>query len=123
MVSYPQIDGLVDVVVTVNWTCRGTDGTYSGSLAGVTSLTLDPNGTYVPYADLTEALVSGWVQSTLGADGVNSVQSVIDGQIATAANVPTILPNPWGAAPTLIVNQISTSPGFGPEPPTLIEAL
>jgi hypothetical protein len=96
MVSYPQIDGLVDVVVTVNWTCRGTDGTYSGLLAGVTSLTLDPNGTYVPYADLTETLVSGWVQSALGIEGVNSVQSVINGQIATAANVPTILPNPWG---------------------------
>ena len=96
MVSYPQSDGMTDVVVTINWTCNGTDGTYYGSLAGVTSVALDPNAAYVPYADLTEVQVIGWVENTLGAEGVASVQAVINNQITIAANVPTILPNPWG---------------------------
>lgn len=96
MVSYPQSDGMTDVVVTINWTCTGTDGTYNGALAGVTNVALDPNAAYVPYADLTEAQVIGWVENTLGVDGIASVQAVIDNQITTAANVPTILPNPWG---------------------------
>ena len=81
---------------SVTMTLGGSTTTGNRSLAGVTSLTLDPTGTYVPYANLTEAQVSAWVQSALGVDGVNSVQSVIDSQITTAANVPTILPNPWG---------------------------
>ena len=35
MISYPQAEGFTDVVVTVNWACNGTDGTYTGAMTTI----------------------------------------------------------------------------------------
>lgn len=96
MVSYPQAEGLTDVVVTINWACNGTDGTYTGALVGSTGVKLDPNAPYTPYADLTEDQVVGWVKAVLGPDQVNATQNDVAAQIANNYYTPTILPNPWG---------------------------
>ena len=96
MVSYPQAEGLTDVVCTVNWACNGTDGTYNGALVGSTGVKLDPNAPYTPYADLTEAEVILWVQEVLGPQQVLSIEGDVGQQIATNYYKPTILPNPWG---------------------------
>ena len=96
MVSYPQAEGLTDVVVTVNWTCLGTDGTYTGALVGATGVKLDPNAPYTPYADLTQEQVIGWVQETIGETQVIAIQNDVAAQIALNYYQPTILPNPWG---------------------------
>ena len=95
MVSYPQAEGLTDVVVTINWACNGTDGTYMGALVGSTGVKLDPNAPYTPYADLTEDQVVGWVKASLGPDQVIATQNDVAAQIANNYYVPTILPNPW----------------------------
>jgi len=96
MVSYPQAEGLTDVVVTVNWTCNGTDGTYNGALGGSTGIRLDATGPYTPYSELTEEQVVGWVKASLGPDQVNATQNDVAAQIANNYYVSTILPNPWG---------------------------
>lgn len=96
MVSYPTAEGYTDVVVTVNWSCNGTDGTYSASLVGTTGVRLDPNVPYTPYADLTEEQVIGWVKETLGPSQVETIQNDVAQQIANSYYTPTILPNPWG---------------------------
>ena len=70
-----------DFVVTVHYNVSATDGTYQASTYGTTSYTQTPGESYVPYADLTEAVVVGWVQNTLGKDTVEaSLQSQIDAQ-------------------------------------------
>lgn len=96
MVSYPEAEGLQDVVFTVNWACNGTDGTYNGALVGSTGVRLDPSAPYTPYDQLTEAQVIGWVQAILGENEVNSIQNSVAQQIAINYYHPTILPNPWG---------------------------
>jgi len=96
MVSYPEAEGYANVVVTVNWSCNGTDGIYTGGYSGATGVSLDPNAPYVPYANLTEEQVIGWVKSTIGENQVMVVQNDVAAQIANEYYKPTILPNPWG---------------------------
>lgn len=95
MVSYPQAEGYTDVVVTVNWSCNGTDGTYDGALSGATNVKLDPNAPYTPYADLTESQVIGWVQTTMGENQIIATQNDVAQQIANNYYTLTVLPNPW----------------------------
>lgn len=96
MVSYPQSEGYTDVVFLVNWSCNGTDGTYTGALSGATNVKLDPAAPYTPYADLTEDQVVSWVKEAIGASQVNAIQNDVAAQIANNYYTPTILPNPWG---------------------------
>ena len=70
-----------DFVVTVHYNVSATDGTYQASTYGTTSYTQTPGESYVPYAALTEAVVVGWVKSSLGEANVEaSLQSQIDAQ-------------------------------------------
>ena len=78
-------------VVTVHYIVNATDDTYSASTYGTVGYTQEPGETYIPYADLTEATVVGWVQTSLGKDTVEtSLQSQIDLQKhpVQAAGVP-----------------------------------
>ena len=68
-------------VVTVHYNVSATDDTYQASTYGTTSYTQTPGETYIPYEDLTQAVVVGWVQEALGKDTVEaSLQSQIDAQ-------------------------------------------
>ena len=82
-------------VVTVHYNVSATDGTYNASTYGTVGYTEQPGETYVPYADLTQAQVVGWVQTSLGKDTVeDSLQSQIDAQ----KNPVTATGTPWSAA-------------------------
>jgi hypothetical protein len=51
-----------DVVTTVHWNASVVDGDYSASAYGTQSFTRDADSpTLVPFADLTEATVVGWL--------------------------------------------------------------
>ena len=93
----PNVDGLVDYVVTAHWDCTATDGTYSGRVYNTTSFEVDPNKpNYVPYADLTEAQVVEWVQASLGAETVAATEENVLQQIETQKNPPLVSPAlPW----------------------------
>jgi len=66
-----QMDRLTSdgFVVTVHYTVNAVDGDYTASTYGTVGYT-QGEGSYVPYADLTEAEVVGWVQESLGKDTV-----------------------------------------------------
>ena len=96
MDAYPELDGETDVVFTVHWTLNGTDGTYNGSVYGSAGLTLDPEATYVPYTDLTEAQVIGWVKDALGEESVTGYEANVAQQIADQQDPPVVTPQlPW----------------------------
>ena len=79
--TIPQMDRLTsDVfVVTVQYRVDATDGDYSASTYGTVSYNQQPEETYTPYDQLTEAQVVGWVQTSLGQETVeSSLQSQID---------------------------------------------
>ena len=78
-------------VVTVHYIVTATDDTYSASTYGTISYTQEQGETYIPYDDLTEATVVGWVQTALGKETVeSSLQNQIDLQKhpVQAAGVP-----------------------------------
>ena len=84
-----------DFVVTVHYNVSATDGTFQASTYGTTGYTQEPGESYIPYADLTQAIVVGWVQAALGKDTVEaSLQSQIDAQ----ANPVEEAGVPWATA-------------------------
>lgn len=96
MDAYPQADGEADVVFNVHWTLTGTDGTYSASVYGSQGVSLDPAAPFIPYADLTEAQVIGWVQDAMGAEQVAALEANVATQIENQINPPVVNPPlPW----------------------------
>lgn len=74
-------DGSIDnVVVQTNWTCTGTDADGdSGVFNGATPFPLssvDPDN-FIPYEELTEADIIGWIEAVV----VGSYKEHIDAQI------------------------------------------
>ena len=76
-----QMDRLTsdNFVVTCHYTVSATDGDYTASTYGTTSYTQVEGETYIPYADLTEAICVGWVQTSINKDTTEaSLQAQID---------------------------------------------
>lgn len=97
---YPEYDNHTDVVFTVHWNLTGTEvdsgTTYTGYVYGSVGVTLDPDAPFVPYADLTEAQVVGWVQSALGEDQVTAYEANVAQQINDQIVPPVVTPPlPW----------------------------
>jgi hypothetical protein len=91
--TIPQMDRLTSdgFVVTVHYIVTATDGDYSASTYGACSYTQEAGQSYTPYNQLTEQMVVGWVQTSLGKDTVEaSLQSQINAQKnpVEAAGVP-----------------------------------
>jgi hypothetical protein len=94
--AYPQQDGHTDVVFTVHWRRQATDGTYNADTYGSQAVTLDPSATYIPYAELTEAIVIGWLEEAFGAETLAAQEAALDKQIADQINPPVVRPPlPW----------------------------
>jgi hypothetical protein len=94
--AYPQQDGHTDVVFTVHWRRQATDGTYNADIYGSQAVTLDPSATYIPYAELTEAIVIGWLEEAFGAETLAAQEAALDKQIADQINPPVVRPPlPW----------------------------
>lgn len=92
----PDVNGMLDYVVTSHWTLSGTDGTYTGSVYGTASFEVDPDKpNYVLYVDLTLDKVVAWTQAALG-EQVVMIKSSIDDQIQKQITPPMVtLPLPW----------------------------
>jgi hypothetical protein len=88
-------------VVNVLWTLTGVDDTTTASVEGNTVFDSNQSGTFIPYNQLTQAIVIGWVQAALGADGIANFEANVQGQINTILNPPVSpenTPLPWAAA-------------------------
>jgi hypothetical protein len=82
-----------DVVITADWRCNGTDGTYSGTCYGSASFA-PPTENFTPYPDLTQDQVLGWCF----ANGVDqaAIEANVTAQIAWQIDPPVISPPlPW----------------------------
>ena len=76
-----QMDRLTSdsFVVTCHYTVNAVDGDYTASTYGTTSYTQEAGQDVIPYQDLTESIVVGWCQASLGKDTVEaSLQAQID---------------------------------------------
>ena len=87
----------IDVVITADWRCNGTDETYSGTCYGSCSFQL-PTGSFTPYEDLTQEQVLDWCYEN-GVDK-NAIEANVSLQIENQINPPVVvLPLPWAAQP------------------------
>ena len=92
---YPQEGGNTDVVFTVHWQLTGTDGTYNGSVYSTCAVPA-PTGTFIPYANLTQEQVLGWIWA--GGVDKDSAEAAVQTQIDNQINPPVVSPPlPWTA--------------------------
>ena len=85
-----------DTVIVAHWTCSGTDGTYNASIYSTCSFA-PPEGTFTPYAQLTQAQVLGWCW----ANGVDqtATEAAVEQQIQNQIDPPVVTPAlPWVTA-------------------------
>jgi hypothetical protein len=81
-------------VTTVHWTASQVDGEHTASTYSTVSFTKKDGINFVPYTQLTEAAVIGWVKSSLGDKGVAAVDAALAAEIVEkkapkkAAGVP-----------------------------------
>ena len=59
------------------------DGTEAGFFASFTSkaFLVRPNENFVPYEDLTEAIVLGWIHAEIGAEAIEAIERGIEAEL------------------------------------------
>ena len=85
-------------VVNVLWTLTGVDGQYTASIQGNSVFDSNQSGTFIPYNQLTQDIVIGWVQNELGPQGIANYEANVQGQINSQINPPVVpqnTPLPW----------------------------
>lgn len=95
--AIPTFNNETNVVKIVHWTLTGTDGTFSGSTYGSSSVqNVDTAGPFIPYEQLTEEEVIIWVKAAIGADMATSYEALVAEQIDVQVNPPIVKPPlPW----------------------------
>ena len=83
-------------VVNVLWTVTGVDGSNTASIDGNTQFTMQ-EGTFIPYDQLTQATVIGWIPADQIASAQANVQGQIDSMITPPVS-PQNTPLPWATA-------------------------
>ena len=90
-----------DTVIICHWTCSGTEsvqGIYNASIYSTCSVpTPTPSSTFVPYDQLTQDTVLGWIW----ANGVDkdATEAAVQSQINNQINPPIVTPPlPWSQA-------------------------
>jgi hypothetical protein len=85
---YPTHDGHSDVVYVVHWRLNAESdqqdaegNNYSASVYGTHSVNADDISDFIPFADLTNEIVTGWVTTGMGDDEVANLKSGLDAQI------------------------------------------
>lgn len=83
---YNTLDGNSDVIYLVNYnvTATGNGGAYALSKEA----TIDTSSItdFVPFADLTEEIVLGWVTTDLGTDGVAAIDQEAEDALSEFLN-------------------------------------
>lgn len=95
------IAGEQNYVVIANYEVTGVDGQYTSSIQDSARFSTDKVTPFIPYEDLTNDIVVGWIQEILGVDGVANYEASIQGQIDSQINppvTPEVTPLPWSAA-------------------------
>lgn len=83
-------------IFCVHWTASKTEGEFSAGSYGSVGFTKEDGVNLIPYADLTEATVIGWVEASLGAETLAAMEASYDAQIAEQQAPSKATGTPWG---------------------------
>ena len=89
-----------DYVVNVLWEVTGVDAEYTASIGGNTMFdSSQAPETFIPYDQLTQAIVIGWIPESQITSAQQCVQGQIDSLITPPVS-PANTPLPWAAPVT-----------------------
>ena len=96
-----ESEGLPNVINVIHWRYQATqvdgDKTYFAETYGASSVGQPNPQNFVPYEDVTEAEVVGWLTEILP---VEAMQASLEANIALQINPTEVtLPLPWAPAP------------------------
>jgi hypothetical protein len=80
-------------VFTAHYTVDAKNDTYSAGAYGSVGFERPEN--LIPFADLTEATVIGWVKEALGEEKVEGVETALQGQLDEQRNPTRAAGVPW----------------------------
>jgi hypothetical protein len=81
-------------VFTGHYTVDANDGTYSSGAYGSIGFER-PEGEMIPYADLTEEIVIGWVKDKFGPEKVAEIEAALQAQLDQQRHPSTAQGMPW----------------------------
>tara|TARA_Y100000004_G_scaffold60326_1_gene67358 strand:+ start:294 stop:692 length:399 start_codon:yes stop_codon:yes gene_type:complete len=94
---YPTFEDNADVVYNVHWRLNCTSdkvdaegNPYVASVYGTQAISTEDIKDFIPFADLDNATVSGWVQTTMGDDEVAELKSNLDANIESQINPTSV---------------------------------
>jgi len=86
---YPTFEDWSDVVYNIHWTYTATSSTkdehdnpYTATIIGTQTKSTDDITDFIPFEDLDNEIVTGWVTDSMGEDRVQAYQDSLDSQIA-----------------------------------------
>ena len=82
-------------VVTAHYTVNADDGTYTSGAYG--SLGFERPDNLVPFSQLTEATVIGWVKEKLGEEKVTEIEAALQSQINEQKHPTKAAGVPWAS--------------------------
>jgi hypothetical protein len=83
-------------VFTVHYTVNATDDTYSYSAGAYGSLGLErPESELVPFSELTEQTVIGWVKDKFGEEKVAEIEAALQAQLDEQRSPSKAAGLPW----------------------------
>jgi len=81
-------------VFTGHYTVNAADGTYTSGAYG--SLGFErPEGEMIPFADLTEEMVIGWVKDKFGSEKVAEIEAALQSQLDEQRHPTKASGMPW----------------------------
>ena len=103
----PLENGEVDVVYNVHWIVIGTSdqldpegNAYSANNIGTQNVTWNPEGTFIPFEDLTNEIVVEWTKSAMGEEQVASIEASVASQIESLIHPTSVTLTIGEPAPT-----------------------
>lgn len=102
----PSLDGLTDVVTRVRYDYIGVDENgIEATFVGATPMPLPSDENFIPFNQLTESEVIGWLEAVVNTDHMQEViVKGINNQISPKY-VP--VPNPWDPTTTSTTTTIA----------------
>jgi len=100
--AYKELDGEVNVVYNIYWSLIGTEDTYTTSCPAMTYVPTIAGSTFVPFDQLTEEIVLGWIDTYTPLVVIEQYKNSVNQSLLSQQQIdtPTL---PWQPQPTPVV--------------------
>jgi hypothetical protein len=85
------------IVYTLHYTIEAFDGTYRASAYGSLGLEPPAEDETIPFADLTEEIVVGWLLDKFGEEKVDEIKAALQAQIDEQTSPTKGTGTPWAS--------------------------